>query len=578
MKRLVLVLAPLLMASGMVVQGSAAAPTQVSGPPDGSVSWLALGDSYSSGEGNWTLPASDRCQRADGKDGRGRAWAVVAQQELAARGLAFPADQFQLKACTGAVSGGLSSDKDDPTLTSNWAKQFAEAGSRPADLVTFSFGGNNVGFANVILECVGIGSFDALNTLGPHIAWDQNGRSCTAGEPQLAKAVNTWATNRDSQQFGLPLPLLLEQVASRAVNPGGKVVVAGYPQLFEESGRWGVWNGNHCARVRAKDADTIRGLVSLMNQRLKEGAEAASGKTNSVEIVYVDAASVYESPAGRHGLCTGEPWINGLSLPRHQRSFHPTQAGHDALGRAVADRISELDFSTVVDPAGCSPAALKLAAVSYASAKGIPGSITDVRDSRCNSGWARGCVINSITGDTDCTRFFKLVEGRWSQLDLNWDACPSDLIDAGAGDRVALELAADCPAAEISDEPSGSPVLGAIWGPYVEGFGGFRPIRVFFGGDPTGLVDNITWDEWGGDTATGTGTAAYMGPDTPTVADSTLEPATIVAFNLGRCPGSETESYTSVTWYFPTKGEQFDPTVFTDACTGDYVDQNEAGD
>jgi len=552
---------------GSAASQSAAEARQAGSPSDGSVSWLALGDSYSSGEGISNLPASDECQRADGKDGRGRAWAAVAQQELSARGLAFPADQFQLTACTGAVSGGLTSGIDDPAVPSNWEEQFADAGSRPADLVTFSFGGNNVGFATVIGECVGVGALDAL-------LWDQV-RSCTAGEPQLADAVNTWASKRDSTDFGLPLPLLLEQVASRAVNPGGKIVVVGYPQLFEESGRWGVWNGNHCARVRAKDADTIRGLVSLMNQRLKEGAEAVSGRTNRVEIAYVDAASVYESSAGRHGLCTGEPWINGLSpVPRYQRSFHPNQAGHEALGRAVADRIAQLDFSTVAPGPNTKCGAVQTEDGPLETRIAEGHEFCDV-------------VLSTLGGLVGTPPAADLVEagdsewtlGRWS---CRYDTLPnSAIVYSCRSNGTRIETIPVEPEPDPEPPPathSEGPVLGFNWGQGSEGFGVARPTRVFLGGDPTGLVDDITWESWGGGTATGHGTASYLAPDAPTVADSTREPATIVVFDLGRCMESPAPAYTAVTWYFPTKGEQLDRTRYTYACRGDYVDQNEAGD
>ena len=64
-----------------------------------------------------------------------------------------------------------------------------------------------------------------------------------------------------------------------------------------------------------------------------------------VNFHWVDVSKIYENDDSRHGLCTGEPWINGLTLGilgpdsgavpvRWQRSFHPNQKGHDAVGRS----------------------------------------------------------------------------------------------------------------------------------------------------------------------------------------------------------------------------------------------------
>jgi len=72
---------------------------------------------------------------------------------------------------------------------------------------------------------------------------------------------------------------------------------------------------------------------------------------------------VYENDTtGHHGLCTGEPWLNGLTFGadgpdagllgfRVFRSFHPNQLGYDATGAAVADVVRGLNWSTLQDVA-----------------------------------------------------------------------------------------------------------------------------------------------------------------------------------------------------------------------------------
>lgn len=347
--------AAMLLAVTMIVSIAAATspgatPTMVAQamPPDGSLSWLALGDSYSSGEGIGKIPTNNKCQRADNTSNNGRAWSVVAADKLRSQGVAIP--EFRLTACTGAVA-------------SQWVEQLSDAGGQPADLVTFSFGGNNLGFFDIILDCVGINAETLVTAwspiaVGPTLIGNWKGCSITEGE--LRQRVAKWTGRGESNStfdVGTTLPQLLDEIAAGATVPGGKIVVTGYPQIFEESGRWGIWEGNACQRFNRGDANMLRGVIAALNQQIAQTAADRSGKVNDVEIIFVDAAAVYESQSGRHGLCSGDPWINGITPSRLERSFHPTEAGHEALGNTVADRIAGLDFSGVAPGRGtrCGP-------------------------------------------------------------------------------------------------------------------------------------------------------------------------------------------------------------------------------
>lgn len=101
--------------------------------------------------------------------------------------------------------------------------------------------------------------------------------------------------------------------------------------------------------------------------------------------------------------------------------------------------------------------------------------------------------------------------------------------------------------------PGGEPTLGEQQTPNQKGFGAARPARLDAGGNPTGIVEDIRWQSWGGPTATGSGTATYLAPGQAT-AEGRPERATIVAGDLGRCPDGK-QAYRSVHWYFPQHGE-----------------------
>lgn len=118
--------------------------------------------------------------------------------------------------------------------------------------------------------------------------------------------------------------------------------------------------------------------------------------------------------------------------------------------------------------------------------------------------------------------------------------------------------------------PSPVPTLGQLAGDFAsgKGFGEVKPMEIFNGGDPTGLVRHIEWESWGGSHATGTGIAEWIGPN-QTVVSGKEEPATVVAFDLGKCDGQL--MYRAVEWYFPQHGQSFNPHQYENICTGAYA-------
>jgi hypothetical protein len=112
------------------------------------------------------------------------------------------------------------------------------------------------------------------------------------------------------------------------------------------------------------------------------------------------------------------------------------------------------------------------------------------------------------------------------------------------------------------------PVLGRTWGPYQRGYGEVKPYAIDNGGDPTGIVEHVHWRSWGADRAVGHG-VGYFQPPGKIVADSVVEPASVVAFDLGTCNGLR--AYNAIQWYYPQHGEKFDPTRwYINICTGQH--------
>lgn len=89
----------------------------------------------------------------------------------------------------------------------------------------------------------------------------------------------------------------------------------------------------------------------------------------------------------------------------------------------------------------------------------------------------------------------------------------------------------------VVEEPEQVPVLGYINMTYVEGFGTVQPDRVTNGGMCTSTtISSITWDNWGGETATGTGTKCVSAGAIARGEDY-HHPEPMVAGDLGDCGG-----------------------------------------
>lgn len=313
--------------------------------------WLALGDSYSSGEGIAGTVPPDRdgprgdpnsqgreCERATGDGTDATAWAVGAyravKDELGLSGLAFVA-------CTGATidqAQGQIDEAETATGRDRW------------DVVSFSFGGNNIRFAEVLKGCLDLNSVWGAFDLTP---------GCDVNESQLRSRVDmlTGAAGPVAGEYEGTTTLagLFETVAAH-VEPGGDVVVAGYPHLVEEVAWWDGWRRNvigNCEGVHDYDVGMLRSVTGYLNEQIARAVTAAdqAHRSDGVRFHFVDISrdpyEYSENPRDRHALCSRDPWLNGQTTGmtsgdwwQTHRSFHPLQAGHTNTARVVADQMS----------------------------------------------------------------------------------------------------------------------------------------------------------------------------------------------------------------------------------------------
>jgi lysophospholipase L1-like esterase len=250
---------PLLNLAGVALLGAvagvlAAAPAYAAAP----VAYVALGDSYSSGVGTGGYDASSgSCSRSP------RSYtALWAGSHTVA--------SFTSVACSGA------------TTTDVLNKQLGALNGNTT-MVTITIGGNDAGFVEVVTTCL-------IGTDG----------ACTFA----VNAGKAYATGI------LPGKLDATYRAIRSHAPHARLIVLGYPRLFEQTATCGLF-GMDLAKRRTLDgaADTLDGVLAAR--------AAAAGAT------FIDVRNIF---AG-HGICAGQPWINSTTWPVTD-SYHPNSSGH----------------------------------------------------------------------------------------------------------------------------------------------------------------------------------------------------------------------------------------------------------
>jgi len=305
--------------------------------------YVALGDSYSAGEGVYTkdepassrrgafaqalhasgsgspdyLPGTDTKQPGNGNQCHRSASSGYPRLFAALVGLSFSNDDFW------ACSGSLVSDITNDGGNSQWGQypddraQTSHLG-HDTTLVTMTAGGNDARFADVIKDC-----FSNVKVI---IQRDHT--------PCFANGVDQQVSGRIA---GLRASLRDALYAISTAAPHARILVAGYPHLYNLDGSGGFSSG--CGA-----------LSSIEKQWLNAKAAEADGVIaevvkNSGVAEYVEAYDMLGTQNGQHQICgSDDPWINGIVAdPRrgikdgaYAASFHPNDGGYHEYARRFA--------------------------------------------------------------------------------------------------------------------------------------------------------------------------------------------------------------------------------------------------
>ena len=243
-------------ATGMMNSG-AAAPAAAAGA---AVNYVALGDSYSSGVGAGDyISGSGSCERS----------AKAYPQQWAD---AHSPASFVSVACSGATTADVLSSQVSALRAST-------------TLVSITIGGNDAGFSSVMQTC-------ALQTTSPCL------HAIAAAESFVARQ--------------LPARLDTTLAAISAHAPSAKVVVLGYPDLYDLS-----------------KSGSCLGLSSQDRTALNQGAGDLDGALRAAARAHHDTFADVRGQFRGHEICDSGSWLHSVDLLAISSSYHPTAAGQD---------------------------------------------------------------------------------------------------------------------------------------------------------------------------------------------------------------------------------------------------------
>jgi lysophospholipase L1-like esterase len=314
------------------------------GPID--TNYAALGDSYSSGEGTADFPwsASQGTQCDTGPE----AWPVQLAnlQTNSDPDSPLTISPETLIACQGETTSELNQAVNNESASEiDQLTTYVTKHDSP-DLVTFTIGGNDLGFSDILKWCYLGGTETCLHEIS-----SLNEKVSTDAFPLIFTLARAYAA------------------VANAAGPSAQVVVVGYPDLFPQPGGLGTALSvtYNCLWLRDTTFPLL-GLSTLVSpyvNRLLGNIENAQAELNEDMSIAAGIAGVQFVPIPYseygHELCTSDPWINPLNplhsgiINNNRNSGHPNVPGSAAIASAVSSSIG-LDSNVSPASQGVTPA------------------------------------------------------------------------------------------------------------------------------------------------------------------------------------------------------------------------------
>lgn len=330
-------------------------PALASSPPEGPITWQSAGDSYSSGEGVYGNQGA--CAQSD------QAYGPVASRLMTADD-GWQLGSMTFTACTGHLVEDYFNERADSGLKNSlWDWGRNQGGPPRVDVITMSFGGNDIGFESIIKDCL-LGVPDHWSTdvvtgvVGSLSGCDDSIDDLEGRVDHLLDPTRQCAGSRHLGTDGYECDLDLGSrrgsiidfyydIVTQRLTDRGQLYIVGYPRLFAPVSQWPGWLQVTCGAVSRGDTEKMNALADHLNAKLLEAVGRVNQVFGSDRVHYLDRLAIFRD--GHHELCgDGDDWLNGGSVNRdvgatlrYQGSFHPTAAGHADVGRALAELVDE---------------------------------------------------------------------------------------------------------------------------------------------------------------------------------------------------------------------------------------------
>jgi lysophospholipase L1-like esterase len=181
-------------------------------------------------------------------------------------------------------------------------------------LVTLTIGGNDVGFSAVVRGCA------------------EAKQRCSNGSYVLTRP-----TGVDPQPLTVYEPYLIQQLRGHlaavyaqihAKAPNARVVVVGYPRLFDTS-----FPQTTCVLTGPDDQQWLNSMADAMIATISGAIADTKAAYPSMAIQLVDPRAAFTG----HEVCSngGQQWINGLIPTNLSASFHPNTQGQSQYANLV---------------------------------------------------------------------------------------------------------------------------------------------------------------------------------------------------------------------------------------------------
>ena len=241
--------------------------------------------------------------------------------------------RLEFRACSGAVSADI-----DSGLIGGWPAKVDSEPRSDVDLVTITIGGNDVIFSDVVQACM---LYD--DCLDDEFVPRPLDRSRPTIDYPDRQPLREWATDA----IGHIKPNLQRVYKSlRTAYPSARILVIGYPYLFNDQPSWRSLPDLDCwtvmNRISLDERRELRILTDQLNNALVDVINGVSDER--IEFVSTVAAWHRHEPCGEWGQFTNavKPALQLLS-PVDGGSFHPNVQGHRQLARLVACYLTEVE-------------------------------------------------------------------------------------------------------------------------------------------------------------------------------------------------------------------------------------------